>query len=677
MDIIITIIIIWFLAFIVCMCFKEARDEFYEFKKEYLTPDWKEEYSSLRNNHNRPASVTLMILQLLAFPIVYFIFLLLFPVVCIHSVISDFWSDVVFYRRNGMSYKHWLQTQKEKEDIYQSKVKLFRRFSYSGKVTYDFETNTFLYVEKVFNKELNDIIRANLDKIKNVFNNHGFRFIYLPMWKPDTSLNGRANLTLTQQETLNAFLASISTEKYIRILCGKLQFDVSKITSGFFHFACYMYDESNEYKVVRESRFTLYPILNVTNDNIIDFCKDYCELIKESRKRADQGAYSTIKPNILLTASERSEKSGHDQRELADFSFPNDLKDIADNIKKEIEILKGAGYYELLLQTLGTDTLNEINNTTYVPVLSRILITDDFKIQLLDFNKEVRMTPLQKALYIFYLRHPEGVEFKMLSVYYDELLSIYKVLSNREDLQKQQHSIRRLVDATDNAINEKCTRIKEAFLKILDNYTAKNYYIVMKENYCKGKNDHFYIERLKKIVLPRDMIIYPQEILDIPIMNPIKEKEVIENELFSIRKSFNILRGKFSDKHYSKSKLINELTDFINVNPTHYASYHLRAILYTHVGKYNEAIADNQILIDHNERIWVEAILNKAEALYFLGQYDVALQTIKHYIDAIGIENVEIDCYRIRAEIYKKLKMNSEYKNDLKIINTLKKRKRS
>lgn len=677
MDIIITIFIIWFLAFIVCMCFRETRDEFYEFKKDFFTPDWKEEYSSLRNNHNRPASVTLMILQLLAFPIVYFIFLLLFPVVCIHSVISDFWSDVAFYRRNGMSYKHWLQIQKEKEDIYQSKVKLFRRFSYSGKAPFDFDANTFLYVEKEFNKKLNDIIRVNLDKIKNVFKEHGFRFIYLPMWKPDTSLNERANLTLTQQETLNAFLDSITTEKYIRILCRKLQFDVSKITFGFFHFACYMYDESNEYNVVRESRFTLYPILNVTNDNIIDFCKDYCELIKESRKRAEQGAYSTIKPNILLTASERSEKFGYDQREIADFSFPNDLKDIADNIRKEIEILKGTGYYELLLQTLGTDTLNDIQNTTYIPVLSRILITDDFKIKLLDFNKEVRMTPLQKALYVFYLRHPEGVEFKMLSVYYDELLSIYKVLSNREDLQKQQHSIRRLVDATDNAINEKCTRIKEAFLKVLDNYTAKNYYIVMKENYCKGKNGHFYIERLKNIVIPRHMIVYPQEILDIPVMNPIKEKEVIENELFSIRESFNILRGKFSDKHYSKSKLINELTDFINVNPTHYASYHLRAILYTHVGKYNEAIADNQILIDHNERIWVEAILNKAEALYFLGQYDVALQTIKHYIDVIGIENVDIDCYRIRAEVYKMLKMNSEYKNDLKIINTLKKRKQS
>lgn len=284
------------------------------------------------------------------------------------------------------------------------------------------------------------------------------------------------------------------------------------------------------------------------------------------------------------------------------------------------------------------------------------------------------MTPLQKALYIFYLRHPEGVEFKMLSVYYDELLSIYKVLSNREDLQKQQHSIRRLVDATDNAINEKCTRIKEAFLKVLDNYTAKNYYIVMKENYRKGKNNHFYIERLKKIILPRDMITYPQEILDIPVMNPVKEMGVIENELYSIRESFKKLRGKFSDKHYSKSKLINELTDFINVNPTHYASYHLRAILYTHVGKYNEAIADNQILIDHNARIWVEAILNKAEALYFIGQYDVALQTVKQYIDAIGIENVDIDCYRIRAEIYKKLKMNREYKKDLKAINTLKKK---
>lgn len=297
MDIIITIFIIWFLAFIVCMCFKDARDEFYEFKKDFFTPAWKEEYSSLRNNHNRPTSITLIILQLLAFPIVYFIFLLLFPVVCIHSVISDFWSDVVFYRRKGMSYNQWLQIQKEKEDTYQAKVKLFRRFSYSGKAPFDFDTNTFLYVEKVFNKELNDIILANLDKIKNVFIEHGFKFIYLPMWEPNTRLNERANLTLVQQEILNVFLSSITTEKYIRLLCKNLQFDVSKIISGFFHFACYMYDESNECKIIRESRFTLYPILNVTNDNIIDFCKDYCELIKEGRKRADQGAYSTIKPN--------------------------------------------------------------------------------------------------------------------------------------------------------------------------------------------------------------------------------------------------------------------------------------------------------------------------------------------------------------------------------------------
>ena len=205
MDIIITIFIIWFLAFIVCMCFKEARDEFYEFKKEYFTPDWKEEYSSLRNNHNNPVAITLLIVQLLAFPIIYLLFLILFPIVCIHSVISDFWSDVVFYMKNGKSYNQWLQMHKEKEDAYQSKVKLFRRFSYSGKAPFVFDTDTFLYVEKEFNVELNDIIRVNLDKIENVFNEPGFRFIYLPMWKPDTTLNERANLTLTQQKTLNLF----------------------------------------------------------------------------------------------------------------------------------------------------------------------------------------------------------------------------------------------------------------------------------------------------------------------------------------------------------------------------------------------------------------------------------------------------------------------------------------
>ena len=32
MDIIITIFIVWILVFIICMCFKEARGDFYECK---------------------------------------------------------------------------------------------------------------------------------------------------------------------------------------------------------------------------------------------------------------------------------------------------------------------------------------------------------------------------------------------------------------------------------------------------------------------------------------------------------------------------------------------------------------------------------------------------------------------------------------------------------------------
>lgn len=407
--------------------------------------------------------------------------------------------------------------------------------------------------------------------------------------------------------------------------------------------------------------------MNVTNDNVEDFCREYCELIIESRRRAELGggACSVITSRINLTDSEKQELLGCDSKELVDYKFPEDMKDIAENIKKEIETLKGAGYYELLLHTLGEETINELKNVNINPSLSRIQITDDFKILLLDYDKEVKLTPLQKTIYIFYLRHPEGVEFKMLSAYYEELLAIYRVLSNREDDEKQCRSVQRLVDVTDNAINEKCARIKEAFLKVADDFIAKNYYIVMKEQIYK-KNDCVYKDRLKKILLPQNLIMYPMEIWRIPVMNPIDKIHQIRKELKDVEVRYNKLKKAFHTKGYSKGQLIDELTEFINENPTHYASYHLRSILYTHVGKYNEAIADNQILIEHNERLWSCAIINKAEALYFLEKYNDALEVANYYFYVEREENYDADAFQIRGMIFKKLGMTKQYEEDMK-----------
>ena len=85
---------------------------------------------------------------------------------------------------------------------------------------------------------------------------------------------------------------------------------------------------------------------------------------------------------------------------------------------------------------------------------------------------EVKMPALPKALYFVFLNHPEGFPLKHLIDYREELLSWYRKLSNRKNVEKY---IDKLVDSTDNSANEKISRIREAFEMIKENIEMKPY----------------------------------------------------------------------------------------------------------------------------------------------------------------------------------------------------------
>ena len=87
------------------------------------------------------------------------------------------------------------------------------------------------------------------------------------------------------------------------------------------------------------------------------------------------------------------------------------------------------------------------------------------------------MPTLSKTLYFFYLRHPEGVPFKLLDNHKEELFQIYKRITNRDDIDALRKSIDYLVDPQYNSINEKASRIKTAFVNEFDDNIAQNYYI--------------------------------------------------------------------------------------------------------------------------------------------------------------------------------------------------------
>ena len=128
--------------------------------------------------------------------------------------------------------------------------------------------------------------------------------------------------------------------------------------------------------------------------------------------------------------------------------------------------------------------------------LSKLTITKDYAIILSDYdNKEVKMEPLVKAVYLLFLKHPEGIAFKQLPDYRQELIDIYNDLRplglNRRSLQ----SIEDVTNPLLNSINEKCSRIRATFYAEVDASLADQYCIV-------GKSGE-----AKKIILPRDWVI--------------------------------------------------------------------------------------------------------------------------------------------------------------------------
>ena len=128
---------------------------------------------------------------------------------------------------------------------------------------------------------------------------------------------------------------------------------------------------------------------------------------------------------------------------------------------------------------------------------SRITITKDCTVLLTDYdNKEVKMEPIVKAIYLLFLNHPEGIAFKYLPDYRKELAEIYQKIKPLGMTERVLRSIEDVTNPLLNSINEKCSRVRAAFVAEVDPSLADQYYIV-------GKSGE-----AKKITLPRDLVIW-------------------------------------------------------------------------------------------------------------------------------------------------------------------------
>ena len=188
--------------------------------------------------------------------------------------------------------------------------------------------------------------------------------------------------------------------------------------------------------------------------------------------------------------------------------YVNNLEELASQLHDIARKLRAAGRNDLILSALGSSMLDELKAEAVRGHLSRLVITSDYRFLLPDIgNVEVDLQPVHKAVYLLFLNHPEGIEFKHLSEYKDELRQWYRKTSKMMDLEKIEESVDHLTNPLDNAINEKCSRIKRAFLDVMDEYSASYYIISGHARIDSPTATKTWYKRLKVINLPRHLVV--------------------------------------------------------------------------------------------------------------------------------------------------------------------------
>lgn len=125
---------------------------------------------------------------------------------------------------------------------------------------------------------------------------------------------------------------------------------------------------------------------------------------------------------------------------------------------------------------------------------SRITISATGNINLEEYNKIINMPELWKTIYIFFLRHPEGILLVNIGNYSDELKEIYKKCRPTATVEMVNSAIANLVHHDGASFNQKRSRINRTITDLLKEPRSQHYII-------DGSRNQPY-----SIRIPRDLI---------------------------------------------------------------------------------------------------------------------------------------------------------------------------
>lgn len=202
--------------------------------------------------------------------------------------------------------------------------------------------------------------------------------------------------------------------------------------------------------------------------------------IVEKVVRSRQNCISFTGKGINFCGRRVEENTQQDAINISDID-PS-LRELVWRIKQEIDGYQRKNGVNTLLEKLGNDLIKSIEGMEIKP-LSTLEIDSLYNIRLPEYNKNIEMHTLPKTIYVFFLRHPDGIALKDLSEHRQELKQIYMTMTRQSISHEEAYQkIDGILDFTNGHLNQYICRISESFRKELSYDLAKKYSIYGQRN---------------------------------------------------------------------------------------------------------------------------------------------------------------------------------------------------
>ena len=371
-----------------------------------------------------------------------------------------------------------------------------------------------VYVEKEYDKRVNDYIRKNLSRLQEKCREQGLTFLYIPDFY--ASLSPEMLRYYTGKVT--PLHIDIRTCDLLKLILSDAELDQiqgpSLLLTGLYgnHVTAFPigYKESfwSKFFVWEQENFienSIHQILSeigsVHGSSCVQMERQlFTELPKDESPKEHSDAEDLVRHETRFRVKEPSSHTG---AVLGKFmkkmsSLIEEDEEVDEEDEKVFESDACLQARKFIAQLLEKGYSRDIIWALLAPMkdLSPIHITRDFHIFLPSYQLVIELPPVQKAVYLLFLKHPEGIYFKDMPDYEKELFAIYRKIAVRGVVEKHLATIADLVNPLGNSMNEKCSNIKKRVLALLDDDLAKHYYI------SGGKGE------LKKIDICPDLVVW-------------------------------------------------------------------------------------------------------------------------------------------------------------------------